>query len=99
MKKTFYVYWNQWDWADKGDFEFWHVKVAESSSRFFLKEVELEIPEIELPTRDQIARLKVTALESERQAILAETHKKVAVIEEKIRQLSALTYQPQSEEL
>ena len=94
MKKvTFYVYWRQYSWESEGRLSFWDTKINDSEDCMFLKEVELMVPEIELPSRDQIARIKVTALESERQAILAETHRKVQVIEEKIRQLSAITYQ------
>ncbi len=94
MKKvTFYVYWRQYSWESEGRLAFWDTKMRDTEDSFFIKEVELMVPEIELPSRDQIARIKVTALESERQAILAETHRKVQVFEEKIRQLSAITYQ------
>ena len=93
MKTKFYVFWQQYSWEDEGCFIFWHCKIMDSEDCFFIREIELEVPEIELPTREQVARMKVTALESERQAILSETHTKIAKIEEKIRQLSAITYQ------
>lgn len=93
MKITLYAFYEQYDWENEGRFIFWHVKVEDTDYRFFIKEVVADLPELDLPSREQVARMKVTALESERQAILAETHQKVAMIEEKIRQLSAITYQ------
>ena len=96
MKATFYVFFAQYDWEEVGKLIFWHVKVPETSDRVFIREIELDIPDVGLPTRDQMARIKVTALESERQAILAETHRKVQVIDDKIRQLSAIEFKGES---
>jgi len=93
MKKTFYVFFNQYDWEPEGRIEIWHCKVPEDNNRIFIQEIELDVPEIAIPTRDQMARYKTTVLEKERQSILAETHQKVAIIDEKIRELSAITYQ------
>jgi hypothetical protein len=96
MKQIFYVFWQQYSWEAEGIFIFWHAKITDSEDCFFIREIELDIPEIELPSREQVARLKVTALESERQAILAETHRKVQVIDDKIRQLSAIEFKGES---
>jgi len=93
MKKTFYVFFSQYDWEPEGEIQFLHCKLPEDNNRIFIREIELDVPEIAMQTIDQIARCKVTALEKERQTILAETHQRVSIIDEKIRQLSAITYQ------
>lgn len=97
MKLQVHIYWRQHDWEEKGGFIASQCPshIYSDENHFFIKSIDVEVGEIEPITRDQVARAKVAALESERQEILAESHKKVAAIEEKIRQLSALTYEPQ----
>lgn len=89
------VYWKQYDWEDEGRIfvSSFGPNITADKSHMFLREMEVTIPDMEAPSRDQVARMKVVALESERQTILAETHQKVAKIDEQIRQLSAITYQ------
>ena len=94
MKITGHVYYKQYDFDDEGK-----IVISEFEEKYlsdgvycFLKTVELDI-DVQEPTRAQMAIKKVTVLESERKAILAETHQKIAKIDDKIRQLSAITYQ------
>jgi len=90
MKIKLFVFVQQYDWEEQGKLLFWHVKVKEDSNNIFVEEIEVDVPDIQLPSMEQMARLKVTALQAERQDILSETHMKVAKIDEKISQLLAL---------
>ena len=90
MKITLYVYYLQYDWDEVGRLEHWDSRLPDSSDRFFIEEVVVDVPDTKIPSRDQIARIKVCALEKDRQEILAEMHMKLKKIDEKINELSAL---------
>jgi len=90
MKIKLYVYWQQYDFEETGKLEFWHCEIGENTNRLFIREIEVDVPDIELPTHEQMARIKVAALQSEKKAILAECHQKISVIDDKIQQLLSL---------
>jgi hypothetical protein len=97
MKATLHFFWQQYDWEDVGGL--FAVsgndkipEVYENKDRIFLRTVEIDVPNIEEPTRDQIARAKVAALKTERQAIMAESQMKLNAIDDKIKQLSCIEY-------
>lgn len=97
MKVTLHFFWKQYDWEDVG--ELFAVsgdekvpKAYESNDLIFLRTVEVDVPNIEEPTRDQISRAKVTALKTKRQAIMAESQIKLNAIDDKIKQLSCIEY-------
>jgi len=98
MKITLNVFWQQYDWHDKGVLFVVSgegeatVSVYEDKDRMFLRTVEVDIPEMEEPTRDQVARAKVAALQSERKEIMAESQMKLNAIDDKIKQLSCIEY-------
>ena len=70
------------DW--RGDYQ---------GSKVFIKELEIDVPDCEVPTKEELASGMIANLKKEKNKILAETHKKVSEIEDKIMQLSAITYQ------
>ena len=70
------------DW--RGDYQ---------GDKVFIKELEIDIPDCEAPTKEDLASGMIANLKEEKNKILAETHKKISEIEDKIMQLSAITYQ------
>jgi hypothetical protein len=52
------------------------------------------MPDISAPTDNEIAQSMINAFEKQKQELLAETHKIVSALDDKIRQLSALEYHP-----
>lgn len=59
-------------------------------NRIYLDEKEIEIPDCELPSKQEICAGIVTNLRKEKAEIQAETHLKVSAIDEKINQLLCL---------
>lgn len=98
MKITLNVFWQQYDWQDEGVLFAVSgkpestVSVYENGDRIFLRTVEVDAPDIKEPTRDQVASAKVAGLKSVRQAIMAESQMKLNAIDDKIKQLSCITY-------
>jgi hypothetical protein len=56
-------------------------------------EVEAIVPDVEPPSKEVITNMLVAGLQKDKQDLLAETHMKVQVIEEKIQQLLCITNQ------
>lgn len=97
MKITMHCFWQQYDWEDNGSLFVVNGddntrKVYERVDRTFISSVEVDMPDIDAPSRDQIASAKVAALKTERQAIMAESQMKLNEIDDKIKQLSCITY-------
>lgn len=102
MKITLQVFWEQYDWQDKGRFI---IAAGNESLRkiygdlLYIREIEVDIPGIEEPSREQIAGSKVAALKIERierQEVMAESQMKLNSIDDKIKQLSCIEYKDQS---
>ena len=97
MKITLNVFWKQYDWEEKGEVFVISCdpevcKVYENEDRIFIRSIEVDLPDISAPSRDQIVRAKVAALQSERQSIMAESQQKLNKIDDKIKQLSCIEY-------
>lgn len=69
------------DW--RGDYQ---------GAKVFIQELEIDVPDCEVPTKEELASGMIANLKKEKNNILAETHKKVSEIEDKIMRLSAITY-------
>ena len=94
MKLKLYYYWNHPTYASKGSIEAstvdWRGFEALMTERFFLKEEEVEVPDCAEPSRNEISAELVKNLKAEKSEILAEAHKRVSQIDEKINQLLCL---------
>lgn len=94
MKIELYYHWKQYDWQDEGCFDISTCDMSEyGPERVLLKIVEVEIPDASEPSRDLIVKHRLATLQKEKQELQAETQIKLNNIEDKIRQLSAITYQ------
>jgi hypothetical protein len=63
-----------------------------SPDSILLKVIEVEIPDVQTPSRELVMKHKVAKLQEEKKALQAETHIKLQQIEDKINQLQSLEY-------
>ena len=94
MKLKLYYFWNHPPYMSKGNIEVstidWRETQCFMSERVFLKEEEADIPDCAEPSRDEINAELVKNLKAQKSEILAETHQKIARIDDKINQLLCL---------
>ena len=97
MKIKLYYYWQEAQWLEGGGrIDIWtrELSGALMDDRVFLKSVEIEVPDCEAPSRETIVEKVVAGLQAQKQELLAETHQKVAKIEDRIREISCITFVP-----
>jgi hypothetical protein len=93
MKLDLYYHWNQYDWEDEGKIVVYMSDISEfSPDSILLKVIEVEIPDVQAPSRELVMKHKVAKLQEEKTALQAETHIKLKAIEDKINQLQALEF-------
>jgi hypothetical protein len=63
-----------------------------SPDSILLKVIEVEIPDVQAPSRELVMKHKVAKLQEEKKELQAETHIKLKAIEDKINQLQSLEY-------
>lgn len=94
MKIKLYFYHEQWLFEDTPTITAWHVKIPEeltgSRLRIFLCEHEVEVPDVIPLPEAEVKSIMVSGLRQEAKDLQAETHMKLAKIEEKIQQLLCL---------
>lgn len=71
-------------------FELWPCKIETGTNNMFIKTLELDIPDVGIPTQEEITSWLVTGLRKEKETVLAETHAKIAKIDDQIQQLLCL---------
>lgn len=91
MKIKLYLYHEQWSWESEPTIIAWHMKVPDETTgsklRIFLCEHEVEVLDVFPLPEAEIKSIMVTGLRQEAKDLQAETHVKLAKIEEKIQQL------------
>jgi hypothetical protein len=91
MKIKIYLYHEEWSYSDEAKVVPWHIKfddeISASRIRLFIKEVEVEIPDVKPFEKEAITKRMVNGLEKEKEAIQAETHIKLKAIDDRIQQL------------
>jgi hypothetical protein len=93
MKLDLYYHWNQYDWEDEGKIVVYMSDISEfSPDSILLKVIEVEIPDVQAPSRELVMKHKVAKLQEEKKALQADTHIKLQQIEDKINQLQSLEY-------
>lgn len=99
MKTTLFVMWRQYDWQSEGDIFICtdnHSTLKDGNHKL-IKEIEIDLDFAE-PTRDEIAQMKVKSLQTRKSELLAKAHQEIKQIDDKIQQLSCLTFVPDAEE-
>ena len=93
MKVKLYYHWEQYDWQDEGCVTVSTYDMSEHSQPHTLLHVaDVEIPDIDAPTLENVVKSKTAKLEDEKSKLMADTHIKLAAIDDKIRQLQSLEY-------
>ena len=97
MKYTLFVYHEQWSWEETGKIVThscrFENQTTENPLRIFLRELEVELPDIELLTEAELKQIMVDGYRKEKEIIQAETHQKLKAIDEKIQSLLAITFE------
>ena len=97
MKHTLFVYHEQWSWENTGKIVVFNFRredeTAQNPLRVFLREIEVELPDIELLTEAELKQIMVDGYRKEKEIIQAETHQKLKAIDEKIQSLLAITFE------
>lgn len=89
VKTTLHIYYNQFSWQDKGDYTFFSCKLDDNESRTYVGEQEIEI---EVPDDYDPRAQKIAALEKHKQKVMADYHKTMMEINERISNLQAIEY-------
>ena len=89
IKTTAHIHYVKWKWEDKGRYEVFSCQLDDQEYRTYVgaQEIEIEVPDNYDPRAQQIA-----ALEKEKQTVMADYHKSVIEINERISNLQALEY-------
>jgi len=87
LKTTAHVHYQKYAWQEKGEYRLASFKLDDSAERTYVgeQEIEIDIPDNYDPRAQQIA-----ALEAMKQKVMADYHKSVMEINERIGKLLAL---------
>ena len=87
IKTTAHVHYQKYAWQEKGEYRLASFKLDDSAERTYVseQEIEIDIPEDYDPRAQQIA-----ALEALKQKVMADYHKSVTEINDRINKLLAL---------
>ena len=89
IKITAHIHHNQYSWDEKGEYQLFCVKLDDCEHRTYVGEQEIEI---EVPDDYDPRAQKIAALEKQKQKVMAEYHKTVTEINERISKLQAIEY-------
>lgn len=87
VKVTAHVYYNRYQWQDKGQFEVFTFKVDDTEYRTYIdeQEIEIEVPDNYDPRAQQIA-----ALQKQKQKVMADFQVTVNKINNQISKLQCI---------
>lgn len=87
IKIMAHVHYQKYAWQEKGEYRLASFKLDDSAERTYVgeQEIEIDIPEDYDPRAQQIA-----ALEKQKQKVMADYHKSVMEINDRINKLLAL---------
>lgn len=87
IKIMAHVHYQKYAWQEKGEYRLASFKLDDSAERTYVgeQEIEIDIPEDYDPRAQQVA-----ALEKQKQKVMADYHKSVMEINERINKLLAL---------
>lgn len=93
MKIKLFYHWRQYEWqtVEQGELSVASYDCTRHDQNCTLLKVEeVEVPDCIKPSEEDVRSGLVNRFEQEKQTILAETHRKVAILDEKIRQLTCI---------
>jgi hypothetical protein len=87
IKTTAHIHLQKYSWEEKGEYRLASFKMDDNENRTYVgeQEIEIEVPENYDPRAQQIA-----ALEALKQKVMADYHKSVMEINDRINKLLAL---------
>lgn len=89
VKTTVYIHHAQWSFEKTGTFQVFSAKLDDTEYRTYVGEQEIEI---DVPDNYDPRAQKITALEKEKQKVMADYHKTMTEINERISNLQAIEY-------
>ena len=89
IKTTIHIYYSKYSWEPKGEYLVLYAKIDDSEHQNYVcsQEIEIEVPE-DFDHRAQ----QIAALEALKQKVMADYHKSVTDINDRISKLTALEY-------
>ena len=89
IKTTIHIHYNQYSWEEKGEYVIFSHKLSDEEHRTYVceKEIEIEVPDDYDPRAQKIA-----ALEQHKQKVMADYHKTMMQINERISNLQAIEF-------
>ena len=89
IKTTVHIYFSKYSWEPKGEYLVLYAKIDDTEHQTYVcsQEIEIEVPE-DFDPRAQ----KIAALEAQKTKAMADYHKTVTEINERISKLTALEY-------
>jgi hypothetical protein len=89
LNTTVHIYLTQYSWEEKGSYQAFTFKLDNDTDRVYVcsQEIELDLPDDFDPRPSQIA-----TLEDKKTMLMADFHKSVTEINDKISKLQALEY-------
>ena len=87
IKTTAHIHYQKYAWQEKGEYRLASFKLDDSAERTYVseQEIEIDIPEDYDPRAQQVA-----ALEALKQKVMADYHKSVTEINDRINKILAL---------
>ena len=87
IKTTAHVHYQKYAWQEKGEYRLASFKLDDSAERTYIgeQEIEIDVPEDYDPRAQQVA-----ALEALKQKVMADYHKSVTEINDRINKILAL---------
>ena len=89
LKTTVHIYFNQYSWETEGRFQVFSFKIDDSEHLTYVGEQEIEI---DVPENYDPRAQKIAALEKQKQQVMADYHKTVMEINDRISKLQALEF-------
>jgi hypothetical protein len=89
IKTTVHIHYSQYSWDETGTFAVYPFKMKDSEHSTYVCEQEIEI---EVPDDYDPRAQKIAALEQHKQKVMADYHKTMMEINERISNLQALEY-------
>jgi len=89
VKVTAHIHYEQYSWENQGSYSIFSFKAGDTEHRTYVGEQEIEI---EVPDDYDPRAQKIAALEKHKQKVMADYHKTVTEINDRISTLQALEY-------
>jgi hypothetical protein len=89
IKTTIHIFYSKYSWEEKGEYLVFYAKVDDDEHRTYVgeQEIELDVPDDYDPRAQKIA-----ALEKHKQKVMADYHKTMMQINERISNLQAIEF-------